>query len=402
MTDRMRFASATTTESNPVKAVNDLVAQIREQHMSEVLDLALVFLSPHFGENVEQFVQTIRNELSPGMLVGCTGDGVIGSKEEIERRPAMALVTAHLPGVVLTSTVLRPVDLHKMIGSPESVLRDFDVPDSTKMFLMIADPFTVPMDELLNSFNTTFPGIPVIGGMASGAPVPGKNALIRDGEVVHDGAIAVAFAGDVNVDIIVSQGCRPVGPTFRVTSVRDNVIMDLEGQTPFERLLALLTELSQEERELLRNGLFVGRAIDPKKEMLGRGDFLIRGVVGVDQESGAVTVGDYIKEGEVVQFHVRDAATAKEDLEMMLTPHALFEQPNGAFLFSCNGRGTQLYDHANGDISAIQEFFPGIHVAGFFCAGEIGPIGGKNFLHGHTASLALIRPKSTATPARPS
>ncbi len=400
MTDRMCFASATTTESSPVTAISDLVTQIREQHMSGTIDFALAFLSPHFGENVEQFVHAIGNELSPGMLVGCTGQGVIGSKEEIERRPAMALVTARLPDVVLTPMVLGAADLHKMLGGSKTPLKDLDVPDSTKMFLMIADPFTVPMDQLLDSFNATFPGIPIIGGMASGASAAVRNALILNDQVLHDGAIAVAFAGDVNVDIIVSQGCRPIGPTFRVTNVRDNVIMDLEGQTPFERLQALLTELSKEERELIRNGLFVGRAIDSKKEMLGRGDFLIRGVMGLDQQSGVITVGDYIDEGEVVQFHLRDAATAKEDLEMMLTPHALFGQPSGAFLFSCNGRGTQLYDHANGDISRIQEFFPGINVAGFFCAGEIGPIGGKNFLHGHTASLALIRPQSTAVPQR--
>jgi small ligand-binding sensory domain FIST len=205
----------------------------------------------------------------------------------------------------------------------------------------------------------------------------------------------------VAVDVIVSQGCRPVGPALKVTSARDNVIRSMDDKTPLDHLQDLVAELSEEERGLLRSGIFVGRAIDSEKDVLGRGDFLIRGVMGLDQDNGAITVGDVIDEGEVVQFHLRDAATAKEDLEMMLTPQALFGQPSGAFLFSCNGRGTRLFDHANGDISSIQNFFPGINLAGFFCAGEIGPIGGRNFLHGHTASLALIRPQSASPKSRP-
>ncbi|MDH3215493.1 MAG: FIST C-terminal domain-containing protein [Candidatus Krumholzibacteria bacterium] len=401
MPDPMRFASATSTEAELLTAIPDLASKIRRQGLADAIDFALIFLSSHFGDEVEAFARAINDELKPRMLVGCTGEGVIGSNEEIERTPAITLVAARLPNAVVEPLVFRAPQLHKMLGGSVSLFDSCKPPDSTRMFLMIADPFTTPMDDLLGAFNTAFPGTPIIGGMASGAPAPGKSALIVGNEVVRDGAIAVAFAGELDVDIIVSQGCRPIGPVFRVTNAKDNVIADLEGETPLDCLQELLSEMSGEERELLRNGLFVGRAIDSKKELLGRGDFLIRGVMGIDQDSGAITVGDYIDEGEVVQFHVRDALTAKEDLEMMLTPHALFGQPSGAFLFSCNGRGTRLYDYANGDISAIRQFFPGINLAGFFCAGEIGPIGGKNFLHGHTASLALIRPSSTAIPKQP-
>jgi small ligand-binding sensory domain FIST len=209
---------------------------------------------------------------------------------------------------------------------------------------------------------------------------------------MKDGLVGVALGGAVQVDVIVSQGCRPVGPVFQVTSARNNIIDSLEGEPPMERIGGVLESLDESERELLRNGLFIGRAIDSTRETLGRGDFLIRGVIGADSRTGAIAVGDMIENGERVQFHLRDARTAREDLEMMLTPHALFGAPSGAFLFSCNGRGTNLYSEPDGDISAINSFFRGIDLAGFFCAGEIGPIGGKNFLHGHTASLALIRP----------
>jgi small ligand-binding sensory domain FIST len=201
----------------------------------------------------------------------------------------------------------------------------------------------------------------------------------------------VSFAGDIAVDVIVSQGCRPIGPIFEVTDATHNVIDALGGQSPMTRIQALVDDLDEEDRELLQNGLFIGRAIDSKKEALGRGDFLVRGVMGVDSNTGAIAIGDTVAIGERVQFHLRDARTAREDLEMMLSPHTFFGAPDGALLFSCNGRGTRLYDEPDGDISAITSCFRGIDVAGFFCAGEIGPIGGRNFLHGHTASLALIR-----------
>ncbi len=396
MPDSLQFSSVTTKATSPLQAIPDLIAGVRQKIPEGGVDLALLFLSPHFGESAEQFARTLRKELGVRLLVGTTGEGVIGGTEEIERSPAVSLLVGRLPNVDLEPLVFRGDDLRASFTEDRSALEDMALPRSPKLFLMLADPFSAPMDHLLDSFNATFPGIPIIGGMASGSPEAGKNALIVNDTVYRDGAVAVAFAGDISVDVIVSQGCRPVGPALKVTDAHNNVIKHLEGEPPLDHLQELVSALSPEDRELLKNGLFVGRAIDSEKEVLGRGDFLIRGVMGLDRENGSIAVGDVIDEGEVVQFHLRDANTAKEDLEMMLTPQALFGQPSGAFLFSCNGRGTRLYDHANGDISAIHAFFPGLNLAGFFCAGEIGPIGGRNFLHGHTASLVLFRPQSAA------
>jgi len=170
------------------------------------------------------------------------------------------------------------------------------------------------------------------------------------------------------------------------------MIYAIGGEPPLPHIQSLIEQLDATDRALLNNGLFVGRAIDPTKVELGRGDFLVRGLMGVDHESGAIAIGDYVRAGETIQFHLRDASTATEDLEMMLTPQMFFDPPSGALLFSCNGRGTRLYPHPNGDIQTIQGVLGGVDLAGFFCAGEIGPIGGKNFLHGHTASIALFRP----------
>ena len=333
------------------------------------------------------------------MLVGCVGEGVIGSRREVEGDRAIAVVAARLPDVQLHPFALSPLEIHEVAGQPRMLPSVIAAGNETRAFFMVADPFSAHMDGLLGAFNAAFPGVPVIGGMASGARNPGETAMFMNGHTFHQGAVGVALDGPVAVDVIVSQGCKPVGPLLEVTEGDANVIKQLGGKPATTQIQDLIEELSDDDKILLSNGLFVGRAIEPSKEMYGRGDFLIRGMVGIDRKTGSIAIGDFVETGEFIQFHLRDADTAKEDLEMMLTPHLLFGAPSGAVLFSCNGRGTHLYDHPDGDISAINSFFDDLPVAGFFCAGEIGPIGGRNFLHGHTASLALIRPVgSTASP----
>jgi small ligand-binding sensory domain FIST len=262
-----------------------------------------------------------------------------------------------------------------------------------KLVLLLADPFTTPMDMVLTAFNDFYPALPLIGGIASGSTRAGGNALLFNERLLNHGAVGVTLAGNLDVDIIVSQGCRPIGQPLMVTNAWQNLIYTLEGEPPLVHLQKLFQELPAKDRDLLQNGLYLGRAISPSEEILGRGDFLVRGVMGIDQRSGAMVVSDYIDANEMVQFHLRDASTAAEDLEMMLAPQLFYDPPSGGLLFSCNGRGTRLYSHPNGDIRTIQKVVGEINLAGFFCAGEIGPIGGKNFLHGQTASLALFRPQ---------
>lgn len=393
MENQMLFASAITTERDVDEASHVLAGQIEAQLGGHPLDLALVFLSPHFRVVVADLAAKLRASLNPRLLIGCTAEGVIGREQEVEHEPAITLVASHMPGVELAPFTLQSMDWGRTLSEAAVLRQMVAAPSATKLFMILADPFTTPMDAVLEAFNTTYADLPIIGGMASGSQRAGGNALLFNDRVLNNGAIGVAFAGAFEVDIIVSQGCRPVGQPFTVTSVRENVIFSLEGEPPLTRIQELVMGLAPGDRALLQNGLFIGRAIGADRETLGRGDFLIRGVMGLDQESGVMVVGDYIDEGEMVQFHLRDATTAEEDLEMMLAPQLLFEPPCGGFLFSCNGRGTRLYDHPNGDISTIQKVIGDINLAGFFCAGEIGPIGSKNFLHGHTASLALFRPQ---------
>ncbi len=392
MSQEIRFASATTTDRLAETAARALAAQTAEQMDGLSIDFALLFLTPHFASAAQAIVTSLRQAIHPRVLLGCAGEGVIGRDREIEQDPAMCLIAAHLPDATLSPFFLQPRDVREIPPVPEGLIPSGPQRRETKFLILLGDPFSMPMDRTLEAFHVHYPGVPIIGGMASGARAPGETVLLLDDRVLSAGAVGTAFAGALDVDVIVSQGCRPIGRTFTVTEAQENLISSLDGETPMARVQEMIARLPESERALLRNGLFVGRAISPGKELLGRGDFLIRGVMGVDQKSGAIAVGEEIAAGETIQFHLRDAATAKEDLEMMLTPHAMFGPPRGVFLFSCNGRGTRLYDHPDGDISTIQGFLGGVPAAGFFCAGEIGPVGGRNFLHGHTASLALIRP----------
>jgi small ligand-binding sensory domain FIST len=398
----MLFYSAKTTDTQVDAAIASLVEQIDAQAILQLgddppsgwLDLVIAFVSSHFTSSMRSIVDGLRSELQPRVLLGCTAEGVIGRDQEIEDIPAITLVAAHLPGVLISPYLLQPsdTDWHKLLLDSEEFRRAIGASPDTRLFLLLGDPFSTPMDDVLEAFNTSYPNIPVVGGMASGALRPLGNALWVDENITHEGAVGAAFSGALDVDVVVSQGCRPIWRPFKVVSAHRNVIFDLEGRSPLAWIEELIPVLSEEDRLLLQNGLFVGRSVKPGQEVLGRGDFLIRGVIGLDQDSGAIAIGDSIIDGEIIQFHLRDAYAAQEDLEMMLIPQAFRMPPSGVLLFSCNGRGTHLYDHPNGDISVIQANLEGAHLAGFFCAGEIGPISGSNFLHGHTASMAIFRP----------
>jgi len=255
------------------------------------------------------------------------------------------------------------------------------------------------MTDFLRLLDGHLPGVPLIGGMASSARQPGENLLVRNDQVLSDGFVGLSLSGPVEIETVVSQGCRPIGTTLVITKARDNVIEQLGGRPALSALRETIESLSEADKSLLGNGLLIGRAISEYRESFNRGDFLVRNLMGVDQSSGAIAVTDYVRVGQTVQFHVRDAATASEDLSLLLGPQQSesARPAAGALLFSCNGRGSRMFDTPCHDISAARAAMPQTPVAGFFAAGELGPVGGKNFIHGHTASLALIRPSSAGS-----
>jgi len=258
---------------------------------------------------------------------------------------------------------------------------------------LIADPFTFAVDLMLRHLNESSPGTLVTGGLASGGSSPGETRLFLDRDVFDSGAVGVRIDAGVEAITLVSQGCRPIGESYTVTRGDQNVIHELAGKPPMEIVRDLYLRADPKEQRLMQQGLHIGRVIDEYKSEFDRGDFLIRAVVGADAETGAIAIGDRVTTGETVQFHVRDAPSAHEDLDAALARAREVlggRSPAGALLFTCNGRGSRLFPAAGHDASMIAEQLGSPPLAGFFCAGEIGPVGGKNFLHGFTASMVLF------------
>jgi small ligand-binding sensory domain FIST len=256
--------------------------------------------------------------------------------------------------------------------------------------MVLGDPFSFPADRFLNRINEDQTGRPVVGGMASAASRPGENRLILGRDVPDRGAVAVYLNGNLRVRSVVSQGCRPIGSHFIITRAEKNVIHELGGVTAYDRL----KELATHEQEMVREGLHLGRVVNEYQDRFEQGDFLVRNVLGVDPDTGAIAIGDYVRPGQTVQFHVRDAQTADAELRQLLSRMANDDNasPQGGLLFTCNGRGSRLFSEPHHDAAAIEEALGSIPVAGFFAAGELGPIGGTNFIHGFTASIALFEP----------
>jgi small ligand-binding sensory domain FIST len=365
----------------PAHAVGETAGEILEQLGAEDPDLLVCFASPHFVGALDDMAHAMRNLLDPGVLLAVTTGAVVGDAREVEDGPGLAVFAARLPDARLTPVALRveeTPDGASVVGWP-------DLDGAPETLLLLADPFTFPVDSFLRRLNDDRPGLTVVGGCASAATRPGGNRLALDDRVVADGAVGV-FLDGAAVRTVVSQGCRPVGQPLVVTRSEGSFIQELAGQPPLDRLRELADAATDDERELLQRGLHLGIVVDEHRADFGRGHFLVRNVIGADRETGAIAVGDHVAVGQTVQFHVRDAAAADEDLRALLAE----EEGDGALLFTCNGRGRNLFGTPDHDAGLVAELLGPLPAAGGFCAGEIGPVGGRNFLHGFTASLALF------------
>ena len=381
---RMKFVSAVSLETEPERIAQDIHDQLAAD---EPFDLVVVFVRPQTDPDGAATLAGLHAQLASGCFVGCTAGGVVGAGREIEDHAATAVLAARLPGVQV---------------DPLPDLDDEDVnlaPSDLRACIVLVDPFSTATEALLRRLDELAPGVPVIGGVASWASAPGRNRLAQDGAVTNAGLVGVTLRGNVRVSTIVSQGCRPVGDLFTVTSSRSNLIQELDGTPPLQVLEQVFAQASAEDQQLMRSGILIGRGVANRADDLGHGSFLIRVVLGADRESGAISVADRVREGEFIQFHVRDAQSARDDLEMLLTPQVFEETAAGALLFTCNGRGERFFGERDADVAIIENALgERVPVAGFFCGGEIGPIGAANFVHGYTASLAVFRPASSDGP----
>jgi small ligand-binding sensory domain FIST len=353
-------------------------------------DLVLLFVAPQHEDVQRAIIDIATDRVEGATVLGCSAGGVIGGRREIEDAPAVAAWAASLPGIGVQPfrlTFQREGD-HAIVEG----LEDLPSPEERPVILMLADPFSFPADVLLDHLNDTGTGVPIVGGMASGGLEEGRNSLYFNDEILHDGAVGAILTGG-GMTTLVSQGCRPVGKTYAVTRAERNVLFELGGAPTMTRIEELYNEAGERDQLLIRRGLHVGSAITETKPELGRGDFLVRNVLGVDRDSGAIAISDLVEVGRTVQFQVRDAESAREDLRVVLERERTARPSDvaGALLFSCNGRGSALFGQPDHDVNAVRRAFGDVPVAGFFAAGEIGPVAGKNFLHGFTASILLIR-----------
>ncbi len=380
----MEIGAALSTDPDPVRATGEAAEGARDRFGDVPASLAMIVASRHHAPAAETVSETLRDAAGPERIIGCVAETVVGGPREVEDEPAVAVWLAALPAPAET------FHMEFVSTSEGGVFAGYLFePRVADPYLLIADPFSFPADLLLRHLNQRSPGTVMMGGMASGATARGQTRLFLDGQVLDAGAVGARLHG-ARIRPLVSQGCRPVGNDFTVTKGEGNVISELGGKPPVERLQELVAVLPPEDRELVGQGLHVGRVIDEYQADPGRGDYLIRNVVGVDPQSGALAVGEEVEVGQTMRFHLRDAATADEDLRLLLEREGEEAPAAGALLFTCNGRGTRLFELPDHDAALVSGMLGGIPLAGFNCAGEIGPVGGRNFLHGFTASVALI------------
>jgi small ligand-binding sensory domain FIST len=397
----MPFAAALSTASPTAAALDEVCAQASAS-LGGLADLAVVFFSSHHVRHAADIAATIGQRLNPGAVFGCVAESVIGNDREVEGRPALSLWLAKWARPVAVHpfhlTLERTADGPSLMGWPDALLAaggpaPLD-PRAVRRsaVLLLGDPYTFPTDQFLARLNEDVPNVPVLGGMVSGTNGAGDCRLILGGRVLDQGAIGLFLEGEIGLRSIVSQGCRPIGRPMVVTRAEENVILELSGRTPFDQLRDLWADLPAADQRLFQNGLHIGRVLNEYQAEFQRGDFLVRNVMGLEKQSGALIITDHVRVGQTVQFQVRDAASADEDLHALLRMDvgAHDRRPAAALVFTCNGRGTRLFAAPDHDASAVRQEAGAIPVAGFFAQGELGPVGGENHIHGFTASVAIF------------
>ncbi|MGB8700874.1 MAG: FIST N-terminal domain-containing protein [Thermosynechococcaceae cyanobacterium] len=420
----MKWINALSTRPSLEAAVNEAIAKAQDA-LGQPADLALIFISNTFASEFPRLGPLLKEKLGDIPMIGCGGGGVIGHSrpglpEEIEGEPALAVTLAALPDVRIRPFHLRSEQLPDLDSSQASWVRAIGVdPSETPHFILLGDSMTARINDLLQGLDYAYPQSVKIGGLTAGLTVLGGSGLFCNGRLHRDGTVGVALSGNIAVDTIVAQGCRPVGQVLRVAEADRHVLLQVEQadeeswqpaavdtkvQTALEALHKALDKMNEDDRARAQNSLSLGIVRDAFKARLGTGDFLIRNLIGVDPRLGAIAVGDRIRPGQRVQFHLRDAEASAEDLETLLKQHKArvnLDQtaPAGALIFNCLGRGEKFYGLPNFDTQLFQEYFDLTPISGFFCQGEIGPIGKTTFLHGYTAAFGLFRPLGPADSA---
>lgn len=387
-----KYAANHSTQPDLELAIDAICEDLARQLGGSRPDISFLFLSHAHAPDFEGLAERVMRKSGTRHLLGCTGESVAGGGEEIEHGPVVSLWSAVLPDAELDPFHLRFTRTPDGIACSGIPPIEGENPESVRAVFLFGEPFSSVPGTVIDRFAEEHPGVALVGGMASGAVESGKNRLFLDSATIADGAVGAVLRGGPRIRLLVSQGCRPIGEHYLVTSAEGNVIHALRGASPLQRLNELLPSVSEEDQRSLQGGLHVGIAMDEYREAFTRGDFLVSNVIGIQREQGSLVISREVRVGQTVQFHVRDATTADHDLVRMLREdEATSSAPaGGALLFICNGRGTRLFPLPHHDAATIQREVGPIPLAGFFAQGELGPVGGENYLHGFTASVALF------------
>ncbi|EEF58096.1 FIST signal transduction protein [Pedosphaera parvula] len=371
--------------------------KLRAELHAPKVSLGLVFMSPKMFPQAEQILEILRVDGQIPLLAGCSSNSLITGVHEFEDDGGLVVALYSLPGAELKAFRFTQADLEQGSGRAYWQHKTGVTPEQTNGWLAFADPFNMDCEAWLGSWNEAYAPAPILGGLASGEQTTQQTQLYLNGEVYEEGGVAISIGGDVKLVGVISQGCTPIGDTWTLTKVEKNLIQEIGNRPAFEVLAETFGTLTQDEQQASRGNLFIGLVMNEYLEEYHRGDFLVRNLIGVDPQSGIIAVGALPRLGQTIQFQRRDAAAATEDMKALLArarKQLAGATVYGGCLCSCNGRGQGLFGEPDHDAKMIQEMLGPVGMSGFFCNGEIGPVGERNFLHGYTASLALFVKKS--------
>ena len=409
MTQPMKWVNALSTRPSLEAAVEDVVEQAQKL-LQVPADLGLVFISSAFASEYSRLMPLLQEKLSREnirlpALIGCCGGGIVGidskgNVQEVEEGAALSLTLAHLPDVKVQTFHISTDVLPDPDSSPDDWVELMGVPPQDQPhFILLADPMSSGISELLQGLDFAYAGAAKVGGLADTGLSGSHSSLFCDFKQYRDGLVGVALSGNLVMETIVAQGCRPIGQPYQVVEGERNILLKLEEsaygktRTPLEILQGIFEDLDEEDRALAQRSLSIGIAQSAFKQTLEQGDFLIRNVLGVDPRTGAMAIGDRVRPGQRIQFHLRDAEASEDDLTMLLERYQNQDQtssPVGALMFACLGRGEGLYNRPNFDSRLFTRYL-NVPLSGFFCNGEIGPVGNTTFLHGYTSVFGICR-----------
>ena len=397
----MKWISSASDDPQLGTAIQDCITVINDSlNSKEKPSLIVIFVSAHYHEEKDSVLNILKESFSESVIFGCSAAGIVGSGKEYQNRPSVTIMAAILPSVSIVPFYTAGNAIPSADDPPESWKQFLGIAHLEKPdFILLAEPFYPHINQFLAGIDYAFPHSVKIGGLTSGGTQPGTNHLFSNASVYTQGLIGLALEGNLKVEPVVAQGCRPIGDPKQITKCQENILLGIDGETPLDYLNRLYQKLSSHEQGLFKNQLLIGIGTSSVfySDQENNTEFLIRNIMGADPEKGILAIGELIREGQIVQFHIRDAVSSANDLQAQLVKHTesptVSGNPEAAMMFQCTGRGSYLYGEEGHDSRMFTEIMGSIPLSGFFCNGEIGPVGDTTYLHGYTASIALFHKK---------